>query len=207
MSACDGELDALFNNAAYGQAGFVEDLSREALRVQFETNVFGTVELTNLVLAYMRKRGYGRIAQNSSVLGFVSMKYRGAYSASKYALEGITDTLRLELLDTDIKVTLIEPGPFPSEFRANSLKAFYKYIDYKNSIHSEFYDKLIQSMQNPNGKIPFKLGPDAVYNLLRDFLRGKGNKPRYRVTKATVIMWYLKRFVTTKFLDKICAKY
>lgn len=207
MSACEGKLDALFNNAAYGQAGCIEDLSRDTLRTQFETNVFGTVELTNLILPYMRECQYGRIAQNSSVLGFVSMRYRGAYNASKYALEGITDTMRLELKDTNIKVTLIEPGPITSEFRANSLKAFLANIDYKNSVHKNMYEKLLKSMQNPNGSIPFKLGPDAVYDALKHFLNGNGNKPRYRVTKATTILWYLKRFSTTKFLDKICGKY
>ncbi|CAA6801358.1 MAG: Putative NAD(P)-dependent oxidoreductase EC-YbbO [uncultured Campylobacterales bacterium] len=207
MDACDGQLDVLFNNIGYGQPGFVEDLSRDILKEQFDINVFGTVELTNLVLKQMRKNGHGRIAQNSSVLGFISMKYRGAYNASKYALEGITDTLRLELRDTDIKIALIEPGPIESDFRANSLKAFLKNINYKNSIHVKDYEKLLKSLQDPNGKIPFKLGPDAVYDSLKHFITSKRPKLRYRVTKATSILWYLKRVLSTRLLDAICSKY
>ncbi|NOQ81678.1 MAG: SDR family NAD(P)-dependent oxidoreductase, partial [Methylophaga sp.] len=104
----DGQIDALFNNAAYGQPGAVEDLSRNVLRKQFETNVFGTQELTNLVIAQMRKQGHGRIIYNSSVLGIISMAYRGAYNSSKYAIEGLADTLRQELYGTDIHISLIE---------------------------------------------------------------------------------------------------
>ncbi|MDH5409199.1 MAG: SDR family NAD(P)-dependent oxidoreductase, partial [Gammaproteobacteria bacterium] len=96
LEMTEGKLDALFNNGAYGQPGAVEDLSRDVLRAQFETNLFGWQELTNRVIPIMRQQGHGRIIQNSSVLGLVSMAYRGAYNASKYALEGISDTMRLE---------------------------------------------------------------------------------------------------------------
>ena len=116
-----GTLYALFNNGAYGQAGAVEDLTRDTLRAQFESNLFGWLELTNAVLPVMRKQGYGRIIQNSSVLGLVAMPFRGAYNASKYALEGLTDTLRQEVTHTseNIHISLIEPGPIESQFRAN----------------------------------------------------------------------------------------
>ena len=116
----DGKLYALFNNGAYGQAGAVEDLTRDMLREQFETNLFGTHELTNLLIPVMRRQGEGRIIQNSSVLGFVSLKYRGAYNASKYALEGLTDTLRMELKGSGIYISLIEPGPIETSFRKNA---------------------------------------------------------------------------------------
>ncbi len=125
LNRTNGTLDALFNNGAYGQAGAVEDLSRDVLRQQFETNVFGWHELTNLVLPVMLKQGHGRIIQNSSVLGFVALKFRGAYSASKYAIEGLTDTLRQELSGTNIFISLVEPGPIESQFRKNSF-AMYK---------------------------------------------------------------------------------
>jgi NAD(P)-dependent dehydrogenase (short-subunit alcohol dehydrogenase family) len=114
-----GHLYALFNNGAYGQPGACEDLSREAMREQFETNVFGWMELTNLLLPVMRAQGYGRIIQNSSILGFAAMSMRGAYNASKFAIEGFSDTMRLELAGTDIHVSLIEPGPVESRFREN----------------------------------------------------------------------------------------
>ena len=123
-----GTLYALFSNGGYGQPGAVEDLSREAIRVQFETNLFGTMELITRVIPVMRKQGYGRIIQCSSILGFVALPYRGAYIASKYALEGLTDTLRLELSNTPICVSLIEPGPISTRYKFNSLKFFKKYI-------------------------------------------------------------------------------
>ena len=122
-------LDALFNNGAYGQAGALEDLSRDVLRQQFETNVLGWHELTNLVLPVMLKQGHGRIIQNSSVLGFVALKFRGAYCASKYAIEGLTDTLRQELSGTNIYISLIEPGPVESQFRANAFAAYKKNVN------------------------------------------------------------------------------
>jgi len=120
LAATGGTLYALFNNGAYGQPGAVEDLGRGILRRQFESNVFGGLELTNLIIPVMRRQGYGRIIQNSSVLGFVAMSYRGAYNASKYAIEGLTDTLRLELAGSGIEVVLIEPGPISSRFRHNA---------------------------------------------------------------------------------------
>uniref|UniRef100_A0A4W5LCQ8 Uncharacterized protein n=1 Tax=Hucho hucho TaxID=62062 RepID=A0A4W5LCQ8_9TELE len=116
-----GTLDALFNNAGYGQPGAAEDVPRAAMRAQFETNVFGAWELMNAVIPVMRRQGHGRILFNSSVLGFAAMKYRGAYNASKYAMEGLCDTLRLELAGSGIAVSLIEPGPIESRFRANAL--------------------------------------------------------------------------------------
>jgi len=130
LEQSDGKLYSLFNNGAYGQAGAVEDLRRDVLREQFETNLFGTVELTNLVIPIMRKQGFGRIIQCSSILGFVALKYRGAYNASKYALEGINDTLRQELVGSNITVSSIQPGPISTRFRANSM-AMYKKISLK----------------------------------------------------------------------------
>ena len=133
----DGQLYAVFNNGAFGLPGAIEDLSRDAIRAEFETNVFGWLELTNLLLPVMRQQGYGRIIQNSSVLGLVAMPFRGAYNASKFAIEGLSDTLRLELKGTDIHVSLVEPGPILSRFRANSLVALQKHIDIENSVHKD----------------------------------------------------------------------
>lgn len=205
MIATDGELYALFNNGAYGQPGCVEDLSREVLRAQFETNLFGTHELTTKVLPIMRAQGYGRIIQNSSVLGFVAMRYRGAYNASKFALEGLSDTLRLELENTNIHLSLIEPGPIRSDFRKNALAKFLENIDREHSPHKTLYHNKLQSLQSTED-VPFTLGEDAVYDALLHALVAKRPKARYRVTKPTSFFWYLKRILSTSMLDKVLRK-
>ena len=163
----NNRIDALFNNAAYGQPGAVEDLSRESLRQQFETNVFGTQELTNLVIAQMRKQGQGRIIYNSSVLGFVSMAYRGAYNASKYAIEALADTLRLELNNTNIHISLIEPGPILSQFRANAFAKYQQNIDKDSSAHQNIYHAMEQRLTKQGKAVPFTLPPEAVVKALQ----------------------------------------
>lgn len=206
MNQTNGELSALFNNGAYGLAGAVEDLSREALRAQFETNLFGTVELTNLILPIMRKQGHGRIIQNSSVLGFAAMPYRGAYNASKFALEGISDTLRQELSGTNIHISLIEPGPIISEFRTNAYKAFKKYIDVDKSCHKSQYKSMIERLQKEGAAAPFTLGPEAVCKKVIHALEANQPHARYYVTKPTYIMGYLKRILSTGMMDKFLIK-
>lgn len=196
-----GQLDALFNNGAYGQPGAVEDLTRDALRKQFETNVFGTSELTNLVLKTMRKQGYGRIVQNSSILGFVALPFRGAYNASKFALEGLTDTLRLELKGSDIHISLIEPGPITSAFRQNALKALHQNVDMINSFHQQGYKNALARLSATDKQAAFTLGPEAVAKRLIHALESKNPKARYYVTFPTYLMGYLKRILPTKWLD------
>ena len=139
IKAFEGKVDVLFNNAAYGQPGAVEDLTRDALREQFETNVFGTQELTNLVIKQMRQQGSGRIIYNSSVLGLIALPYRGAYNASKFAIEGLADTLRLELKGTGITISLIEPGPITSQFRQNAFTKYQQHINKDTSAHKASY--------------------------------------------------------------------
>lgn len=202
----DGELYALFNNGAFGLPGAVEDLSRDALRAQFETNVFGWQELANLAIPVMRRQGYGRIIQNSSVLGFVSMPYRGAYNASKYAIEGLSDTLRLELKGTDIYVSLIEPGPIASQFRMNAVKALEKYIDIENSVHREKYQGVLTRLNKPGPAVPFTLPPEAVLKRVILALESDKPKPRYYVTFPTYLFGFLKRILSTRVLDAILAK-
>lgn len=203
LAKTGGSLDALFNNGAYGQPGAVEDLSREVLRAQFETNVFGWHELTRLILPVMRKQGHGRIIQNSSVLGFVALKYRGAYNASKYALEGLTDTLRLELRGTNIHVSLIEPGPINTCFRKNSYSAFRKNIDIENSVHRESYLRMEARLLKAGAAVPFTLPPEAVLKKVIHALESKRPKARYYVTFPTYLFGFLKRILTDKALDKI----
>lgn len=200
----DGKIDVLFNNAAYGQPGAVEDLSRSVLKEQFEINVFGTQELTNLVIPFMRKNEFGRVVYNSSVLGIISMSYRGAYNSSKYAIEGLCDTLRLELRGSGVDVVLIEPGPIRSDFRKNALKKFEENIDVKKSVHVKIYEKTLQRLQG-EGDAPFTLGEDAVYKVLIKAITSNKPKARYRVTFPTRLFWFLKRVFSTKVLDKFIS--
>lgn len=198
-----GKLDALFNNGAFGQPGAVEDLPREVLRQQFETNVFGTHELTNLVIPLMRKQGSGCIIYNSSVLGLVAMKYRGAYNASKFALEGLADTLRLELFGTGIHIVLVEPGPIYSRFRKNAFQLFQKNIDAEHSVHKATYDAIAVKLQKEGAVVPFTLPPKAVAEKVLKALQAKQPKERYYVTVPTYLFGYLRRVLPTRVLDRI----
>lgn len=199
-------LYGLFNNAGFGQPGAVEDLSREVLRAQFETNVFGTLDLTNRILPWMREAGEGRIIQNSSVLGFVSLAYRGAYNASKYALEGLYDTLRLELAGTHIHPVLIEPGPITSRFRENAFAAYKRNIDVGHSAHREAYLATEKRLLQKGPAAPFTLPADAVVEKLLTALAHKRPKARYYVTFPTYLFATLKRSLPTRTLDRILLK-
>ena len=201
----DKKLDAVFNNAGFGQPGAVEDLKKAVLREQFETNVFGTQELTNLVIPYMRKQKSGRIIYNSSILGFVAMSYRGAYNASKFAIEGLADTLRLELYKSGVEVVLIEPGPIRSDFRKNALAKFLEHIDQEHSAHSDVYAKTLARLQK-SGDAPFTLGSEAVLEVLIHAIEAKSPKARYSVTFPTKLFAWLKRFLSTRLLDTIARK-
>lgn len=202
----NGHLDYLFNNGAYGQPGALEDLPTDALRAQFETNIFGWHELTRLVIPVMKQQGHGRIIQCSSVLGFVSMTYRGAYNASKYALEGLTDTLRLELKNDNIDVILIEPGPINTRFRANALAAFKENIDIENSDHQQQYQEQISRLNSEKSNAKFTLEPEAVTESLIHALESKRARIRYRVTTPTKVFALLKRLLPSRWLDSILVK-
>ncbi len=201
-----GTLYALFNNGAYGQPGAVEDIPREVLRAQFETNLFGTHELTRRIIPVMRRQGHGRIIQNSSVLGFVAMAYRGAYNASKYALEGLTDTLRLELAGSGIHVSLIEPGPITSRFRANAREMFHRHIDARNSHHREVYVAMERRLAKPGPAAPFTLPPEAVLKKVIHALESERPKVRYYVTVPTWLFATLKRLLPHGALDRILLR-
>jgi len=196
-----GRLDALFNNGAYGQPGAVEDLSRAVLREQFETNLFGTHELTCRVIPVMRAQGHGRIVHNSSILGFAALPYRGAYNSSKFALEGLADTMRLELRGSGIALSLIEPGPIASRFRNNAFAAYERNIDPENSAHSKTYRALERRLRGEAGKTPFTLPADAVVAKLIHALESKRPKPRYYVTFPTWLFGCLKRVLSSRAMD------
>ena len=201
-----GTLDALFNNGAYGQPGAVEDLSREVLRAQFETNLFGWHELTNRVIPVMRHQGHGRIIQNSSVLGFVALRFRGAYNASKFALEGLTDTLRLELAGTGIYVSLIEPGPIASRFRENAFKAYQRNINPDSSVHRDKYMRMEERLTKQGPAVPFTLPPEAILRKVVHALESRRPKARYYVTFPTYLFAFLKRILTDRALDRVLNK-
>lgn len=202
LQKADGKLDALFNNGAFAIPGAVEDLSREALRAQFETNVFGWHELTNIIIPAMRANGGGRIVQNSSMLGYVALKYRGAYNASKYALEGLCDTMRLELGGSGIHLSVIEPGPVRSKFRENATMQYYKWIERDESPHREVYLKMEEKWRGGKDH-PFTLEADAVSRALFHALESRAPKLRYRITVPAKLFWYLKRALPTSLLDGI----
>jgi len=199
-------LYGLFNNAGFGQPGAVEDLSREVLRAQFETNVFGTLDLTNRILPWMREAGEGRIIQNSSVLGFVSLAYRGAYNASKYALEGLYDTLRLELAGSNIHAVLIEPGPIASRFRENAFAAYQRNIDVEHSAHRNAYLAMEKRLLQKGPAAPFTLPADAVVEKLLTALECPSPRGRHYVTFPTWRFGTLKRVLTTEALDRVLLK-
>lgn len=205
LKRCDGQLYALINNGAYGQPGAVEDLTREALRQQFETNLFGTQELTNAVLPVMRQQNEGRIIQISSILGIVSLGYRGAYNASKFALEALSDTMRLELRETNIRISLVEPGPITSRFRDNAYRFYQKHIDKTRSAHRIYYEKLEQRLGSTT-PLPFTLPPEAVLKKVLHALESRQPKLRYPVTFPAHLFTWLRRLLTGRVLDRILAK-
>jgi NAD(P)-dependent dehydrogenase (short-subunit alcohol dehydrogenase family) len=203
LQRTNGQLYALFNNGAYAIPGAVEDLSRDAMRAQFETNFFGWHELTNMLLPVMRQQGYGRIIQNSSVLGFVALPFRGAYNSTKFAIEGLSDTLRLEFKDTDIHISLIEPGPILSNFRRNSVKALEKYIDVENSVYREKYLGVLKRLNKEGPAVPFTLPPEAILGKVIHALESKKPKARYYVTFPTYLFAFLKKILPIRWLDRM----
>ncbi len=198
-----GTLDVVFNNAGFGQPGAVEDIKTDILKEQFETNVFGLHEVTIQVLKIMKTQGYGKIIQHSSVLGLVSLKLRGAYNASKYAVEGLTDTLRLELMDTNIDVTLLNTGPVISNFRNTAKQKTKDNIDFE---HSRFKEKYENSLKSAKSDVPFTLEAISVAKIIEKIIISKNIRPRYYITKATYILGFLKRILSTSKLDKILEK-
>lgn len=200
-----GELYALINNGAYGQPGAVEDLSREALRQQFETNLFGTQELTNRLMPMFRARNRGRIMQIGSVMGLVCLAYRGAYCATKFAMEALSDAMRLELRGTDIHVVLIEPGPIRSRFRDNAFAAYQANIDAARSAHREHYRGLERRLAGQAGPLPFTLPPETVLKKVIQGLESRRPRVRYYVTAPTYVFAALKRLLPFRWLDAVLA--
>lgn len=205
LNRTGGALDALFNNAAYGQIGAVEDLTTDVLRRQIEVNLLGTHDLTRRIIPAMRTRGQGRIVQCSSVLGFVTGPYRGAYSASKYALEALSDAMRLELAGTGIHVSIIEPGPIRTRFVEHALARFKANVDIEASAHRETYRARLVSME-AGGKSTFKLEPEAVATKLVHACESARPRRRYCVTVPTYLAAAVKRFAPAAVVDFFASK-
>lgn len=202
-----GRLDAVFNNGAYAVPGLVEDIPRDALRAIFEANVFGWHDLTRRVIPLMRTNGGGRIMQCSSVLGLVGIKWRGAYVASKFAIEGLSDVLRIELKGSGIHVVLIEPGPITTRIRENARIQFEKWVDWQQSYRASEYrpltDRLYRSEAKPDR---FELPPAAVTRKLIHALESPAPRPRYFVTMPTYFAEFMRRVLTTRARDRILLR-
>jgi NAD(P)-dependent dehydrogenase (short-subunit alcohol dehydrogenase family) len=203
----DGRIDALFNNGAYGQPGAVEDLSTDALRAQFEANFFGWHDLTHRVIPFMRAKGQGRIVNCSSILGLLPYRYRGAYTASKYALEGLTLTLRMELAGSGIEVSLIEPGPIESRFTANALAKIKEHVDLDNSPHAGEYRRQLARLNGSGPVNRHKLGPEAVYKVLDHALNAPRPRPHYLVTRPARQGAPLKRLLPASLFYRLLRRF
>jgi len=199
-----GTLDAVFNNGAHATPGAVEDVPTEALREIFEANFFGWHTLTRAIIPVMRAQGHGRIVQCSSVLGLVAMPWRGAYTSTKFALEGLTDTLRLEMRGTGVHAILIEPGPITTKIRANSIPHFERWIDWEGSARAEQYEtELAERLYGEkNGPDKFELPPKAVVKKLIHALESSRPRARYYVTTPTYLAGLMRRILPTRLLDR-----
>ena len=207
LSRTGGTLNALFNNGAYGIPGLLEDLPRDAMRAIFEANFIGQHDLTRRVIPTMRKQGHGRILMNSSVLGFVTLTWRGAYNATKFAMEGWSDSLRLEMRGTGIHVILIQPGPITSDIRLKSQAPFEKWITPETSARADEYEtKLKPRLYAPRSKDPFELPASAVTKVVHQALIHPNPRPRYRITTPTKALAIAKRLMSTRMLDRILSR-
>ncbi|WP_147126795.1 SDR family NAD(P)-dependent oxidoreductase [Shimia ponticola] len=208
LDATGGTLDALFNNGAYAIPGAVEDLPRAALRQIFEANLFGYHDLTRRVIPVMRTQGHGRILNCSSVLGFAALKWRGAYNTTKFAMEGLSDTMRLELRDSGIHVVLIQPGPITTKIRQNSIPHFEKWIDWENSALSGLYRASLHKRLYADDQPPdkFELPPRTVSVKVHEALTVARPKSRYKITFPTYLMAVLRRILPRRLFDNILAR-
>ena len=202
LKKTEGRLDVLINNAGYGQSGALEDLARDTLRAQFETNVFGLMELTRHIIPIMREQGHGRIINISSVLGIISLPFRGAYNASKYALEGLSDTLRLELKSSGIHVILIEPGPIESQFRESSVQHALNEVNVKESYFKKQYQQILGDFQKQKSASIFTRPPAIVVKKIRRAIESPYPHARYKVTFPAHLLVILKTLLPTKLLDR-----
>jgi NAD(P)-dependent dehydrogenase (short-subunit alcohol dehydrogenase family) len=206
LSRTGGKLDALFNNGAYAIPAPLEDVSRDAMRTIFEANLIGWHDLTNRVIPAMRAQGGGHIVNCSSVLGLIGMKWRGAYVATKFALEGMTDVLRMEMAGTGIKVCLLDPGPIDTDFRKNAIRQFEKWIDWEKSVRADEYRASLLDKLYKGGSGGPQWPASSVTKKLITALNSPNPKPRYYVTAPTYVMGFAKRVLSSRMLLRILAR-
>lgn len=209
LTQTGGTLDAVYNNGAYGIPGLVEDLPRDALRAIFEANLFGYFDIINRLMPVFRKQGHGRVINCSSVLGLTALRFRGAYNATKFAMEGLTDTMRLENRHLPIHFILIEPGPITTMIRQKAQIQFERWIDWQNSPSRAYYERTVMPrLYDASGILdPFELPPSAVTKKLIHALESRRPKPRYYVTAPTYFMGLMKRILTTRMLDRLASRF
>jgi short-subunit dehydrogenase len=200
----DHRVDVLFQNAGFGQAGFVEDLPVEAMEEQFKVNVFGLHHLNRLVIPMMRAQGAGRIIIHSSVLGFVGMACRGAYVASKYALEGMVQSMRVEMKDSGIAFSLLNTGPVESRFRANALSALLKYVDVQNSVNKQRYEEIVLPRLNkPDSESRGNYPAGYVFKAINHAIHANSPKANYNITPPTSVLYWLEKILPKRQLDRL----
>ena len=200
----DGRIDVLVQNAGYGQAGFVEDLPVAAVEEQFRVNLFALHHLNTLVIPLMRKQGEGRILVHSSVLGFVGMACRGAYVASKFALEGMVQAMRVEMQGSGIELSLLNTGPVTSRFRTNAFNALLKYVDTDGSVNAKRYAEIvIPRLSRPEADTEGNYSPEYVFRAVSHAVNAKRPKPNYYITPPTKALYWLKKFLPTRVLDQL----
>ncbi|SFR51192.1 SDR family NAD(P)-dependent oxidoreductase [Thiomicrospira sp. ALE5] len=206
LEIASGQIYCLFNNAGFGIPGALEDISRAALEEQFHTNVFGTHQLSQLAIKQMLKQGYGRILHNSSVLGFTPMSLRGCYNASKFALEGLAATQRIELASKPIDIALLQPGPIVSQFRHNAHQNFIRWVADQPSRHEQTYQNMIARLTANTAPAPFTLPAEAVAKVALKALRAKRPKAQYAITLPTHLFHILRRLLPVRWLDRLLIK-
>ncbi|WP_348526019.1 SDR family NAD(P)-dependent oxidoreductase, partial [Mesorhizobium sp.] len=177
-----------------------------ALREQFEANFFGWHDLTRRVMPVMRRQGHGRLVHCSSILGLAPVRFRGAYSASKHAIEGLMLCMRQELDGSGIHLSLIEPGPVTSKIASNGLPWFLKNIDVEKSVHRADYQAQLARLQAGGSVSKLKPGPEVVHNALRHALLSQRPRPHYVVTVPARIGAALKRILPASMLYRVLAR-
>jgi len=206
LSMTGGTLDAVFHNGAYALPGPLEDIPADGMRSQFEANFLGWHDLNRHLIPVMRRQGQGRILFNSSVLGLVGMRWRGAYVATKFALEGYADVLRMEMAETGIHVVLIEPGPIETAFRANAIKQFERWVDWQASPRRAQYEASLLDQLHQGGSAKAQWPPSAVTDAVFKALTARRPRPRYAVTTPTHAMAIARRLLPTRALDWVLSK-
>lgn len=204
LELLDNRIDVLFQNAGFGQAGFVEDLPVEAFEEQFKVNVFGLHHLNTLVIPYMRQQGEGRIVIHSSVLGFVGMSCRGAYVASKYALEGMVQSMRVEMKGSGIEFSLLNTGPVESRFRANALKALMKHVNVEHSVNKDIYNEtVLPRLNKPDHESTGNYPQEYVFKALENAINARKPKANYYITPPTKALYWVEKLLPKYQLDRL----